>query len=82
MAFFFKDVVQCCDARVTNFIYSHKKNTASLLLNFTKLINSHQHYVQISYTELNRNRSVDVESKDRKALITVGKEWVSLLRFS
>jgi len=52
------------------------------LLIYTKLINAHQHYVQISYTEFNTNRSIDVESKDRKALITVGKEWVSLRRFS
>jgi len=28
------------------------------------------------------NRSIDAKSKDRKALITVSKEWVSLGRFS
>jgi hypothetical protein len=64
-----------------NFIYSHKKNTTSLLLLFTKLMNAHQHYVQIPCAEFNTNRTTDVESKDRKALITVGKEWVSLRRF-
>jgi hypothetical protein len=44
---------------------------------FTKLTNAEQHYVQIPYTELHQNWTINVESADIYSL-TPHKVWFPL----
>jgi hypothetical protein len=47
----------------------------------TKLTISHQHYVQISFTELQHNLTINVENTDINLFMLRSKVWLSLRRF-
>ena len=68
-------VVNTCTCR---FIYVHEKNTAFSIPIFNK-----QHYFQISYTEFQLNRIINMETTAIKALppFPPRKVWFLLCRF-
>jgi hypothetical protein len=61
-------------------MYAHTSTTFPALI-FTKLINSRQHYVQISYTEFHKNRTINGKGMDRNSFTLPSKVWRSLYRF-
>lgn len=67
--------------RKCNFIDAYKKSTAFPEPVLTKLMNSHQHYAQITYTELRRNGTINAYRAERHSLTSPSDVWLSQHRF-
>jgi hypothetical protein len=70
--------MQCHGTHVHVISLAHKESKGFRTPKFTQLTNDQQRYVPISYTELQPDRTKNVQSIELRSFSPLSKVWISL----